>query len=270
MANNKKPHLSVIFPAYNEAKRIPDTLLDVDKYLENQDYTYEILVVIDGATDNTYEVIEGHRQLVHNLRIINNEKNHGKGYVVRQGMLEAKGKWRLFMDSDGSTAIEHIEKMWPLAKEHKVIIGTRDPKDAKGAKQEVRQSLLKYILGNMGNIMIQIMAVPGIWDTQNGFKLFHEEAAEKIFSRARMNRFSFDIEALAIARKFGYKIGMIPVHWVNDPHSTVTFIGPNGYVKVLLDLFKIRWNLMTGVYDKPRKQPYEKQTKQKENKEDTS
>lgn len=246
---DKKIHLSIIIPAYNEAKRISDTLLDLDKYLSVQEYTYEILVVIDGAKDNTYEVVQGHQKLVQNLSVINNEVNHGKGYVVRQGMLEASGKWRLFMDSDGSTSIEHIEKMWPFTKEGcDVVIGTRDSKDAKGAAQDTKQSFLKRLLGNMGNVLIQVVAVPGIWDTQNGFKMFSAKSAEDIFSRAKMDRFSFDIEALALARAFGYKIGIIPVHWVNDPDSSVTLFGPNGYVAVLLDLFRIRWNLIRDIY----------------------
>lgn len=251
---DEKIHLSVVIPAYNEGKRIGDTLLDIDKYLDAQDYTYEILVVIDGAKDNTYEVVKSHQKLVKNLSAINNEQNHGKGYVVRQGMLEVKGKWRLFMDSDGSSSIEHIEKMWPLAEEGcDVVIGTRDPKDVKGASQDVKQSFVKRTMGNMGNILIQIVAVPGIWDTQNGFKMFSEKSAKDVFSRAKMDRFSFDIEALALARAFGYKIGMIPVHWINAEGSTVTLFGPNGYVKVLLDLFKIRWNLIRDTYGIPKK-----------------
>jgi dolichyl-phosphate beta-glucosyltransferase len=240
--------LSVILPAFNEARRIGSTLLDADKYLSGQNYGYEILVVIDGATDNTEEIVQNYKKLVKNLRVISNKKNHGKGYTVRQGMLEAQGTWRLFMDSDGSTSIEHLDKMWPLAKKYKVVIGSRDSKDAEGAKQAVSQSFLKRILGNLGNIWIQIFGARGIWDTQNGFKMFHESAAKEVFSRAKMNRFSFDIEALALAKNLGYKIGIIPVYWINDPHSTVTFFGKNGYVKVLFDVLRIRWNLMFNKY----------------------
>lgn len=248
----QKIHLSVIIPAYNEAKRIGDTLLDLDKYLSAQDYSYEILVVIDGATDNTFEVVEGHQKLVENLRIINNEENHGKGYVVRMGMLEAKGKWRLFTDADGSSSIDHIELMWPLTKDgYEVIIGSRDPKDVKGANQDVKQSLPKVLLGNMGNILIQIFAVPGVWDTQNGFKMFSAEATEKVFSVARIDRWGFDIEALALARKLGYKIGKIPIHWKNDPNSHVTL---GGYLNTFVELFQIRMNLIRNVYGLSKKE----------------
>lgn len=244
-------YLSIVIPAYNEEKRIGDTLLDLDKYLTTQDYSYEILVVIDGATDKTAEVVNGHKKLVKNLRVIDNKENHGKGYVVRQGMLEASGKYRLFMDADGSTSIDHVEKMWPLVKEgYKVIISSRDPKDAKGASQDVKQPLPKIILGNIGNILIQVFGVWGIWDTQNGFKMFEAEAAEKIFGRARIDRWGFDIEALALARKFGYEIKIIPAHWINDPDSHVTL---GGYINTFVELFKIRLNLIRGIYDTPKK-----------------
>ena len=244
-------HLSVVIPAYNEEKRIGDTLLDLDKYLTDQDYSYEILVVVDGATDKTTEVVNGYKKLVKNLKVIDNQENHGKGYVVRQGMLEAEGKYRLFMDADGSTSIDHIEKMWPLVEQgKKVIITSRDPKDAKGASQDVKQSLSKRILGNVGNILIQVFGVWGIWDTQNGFKLFEAGAAEKIFSRARIDRWGFDIEALALARKFGYEISIVPAHWINDPNSHVTL---GGYINTFVELFKIRLNLIRGVYENSKK-----------------
>jgi dolichyl-phosphate beta-glucosyltransferase len=241
------PKLSVVIPAYNEAERIGNTLLALDKYLSAQEYSYEIRVVIDGATDNTAEGVKRFQKTVRNVRISNNKKNHGKGYVVRQGMLEARGTWRLYMDADGATAIEHVEKMWPLTQQgHKVIITSRDSRDAKGAKQSIKQSLFKRILGNGGNILIQIFGVWGVWDTQNGFKMFENEATQKIFSRARIDRWGFDIEALALARKFGYDIGVVAADFHHDPRSHVTL---KGYLNTFVELMKIRWNLMRGRYD---------------------
>lgn len=251
----EKIYLSVVIPAYNAEKHIGNTLLDIDKYLSLQDYAYEILVVIDGAKDKTANVVESYQKLIKNLRFINNKENHGKGYVVRQGMLEARGRYRLFMDADGSTSIGHLDKMWPLVKKgYKVVIGSRDSKDVRGARQEVSQSFIKRLMGNFGNLLIQIFGVWGIWDTQNGFKMFYEKAAKDIFSRTKMDRFSFDIEALALARNLEYKIGIIPVHWINNTASSVTLFGPNGYVKVLLDLFVIRKNLIFNAYDIPKKE----------------
>lgn len=245
--HESKIKLSVIIPAYNEADRIGDTLLGIDKYLSNQKYGYEILVVVDGATDNTAEVVEKFKKLVRHLRLISNKKNHGKGYVVRQGMLKARGDWRLFMDADGSTSIDHLKKMWPLTeKGYEVVISSRDAKDAKGAQQAVKQSFLKFLLGNMANILIQIVGVWGIWDTQNGFKMFSAASARAVFGKAMIDRWGFDIEALALARKLGYKIGIIPAHWINDPRSHVTL---GGYLNTFVELFKIRLNFIRGRYD---------------------
>lgn len=240
-------YLSVIIPAYNEEKRISNTLLAIDQYLSKQDYSYEIIVVSDGSKDKTSQIVEKFSKLVKNLRLIDNQKNHGKGWVVKQGMLEAKGEYRLFMDADNATTIDHFEKMIPLFKEGKqVVIGTRDSKDAKGAKQAVPQSFLKRQLGNLGNILIQVVAVPGIWDTQCGFKAFTAEATKDIFGRCKIDRWGFDIEAMTLARKLNYQIGIIPVYWVNSSDSRVSW---KGYLNTFRELFKIKWNLIRKKYD---------------------
>ena len=243
----EKIYLSIIIPAYNEEKRISKTLLAIDHYLSKQDYSYEILVVNDGAKDKTAQVVEKFTDLIKNLKLIDNKKNHGKGWVVRQGMLEAKGKYRLFTDADNATTIDHFERMAPLIKQnYQIIIGSRDKKDAVGAKQAVPQTFLKRQLGNMGNLLIQLVAVSGIWDTQCGFKLFSAKAAKDIFSRCQIDRWGFDIEALALAKKLDYKIGIIPVYWINDPDSHVNL---KGYLNTFRELFKIKWNLIRGKYD---------------------
>jgi len=243
----EKIYLSVIIPSYNEEKRISNTLLDIDKQLSNQNYSYEIIVVSDGSKDKTAAIVNKFSDLIKNLKLIDNKKNHGKGWVVRQGMLAAKGQYRLFMDADNATTIDHFEKMIPLFEQgFEVVIGSRDGKDAKGAKQEVAQSFLKRQLGNFGNILIQLLAVSGIWDTQCGFKAFTEKATNDIFKKCLINRWGFDIEALAVARKLNYKIGIIPVNWVNDPNSKVSL---KGYLNTFRELFKIKWNLITRKYD---------------------
>lgn len=239
--------LSVIIPAYNEEKRIGKTLLAVDHYLAKQKFDYEILAVIDGATDKTAEVVNNFRQMVRNLRLIDNKQNHGKGWVVRQGMLEAHGEIRLFMDADNATTLDHFDKMLPLFRDgYEVVIGSRDSKDARGAKQAVPQPLFKRILGNAGNVLIQIFAVPGIWDTQCGFKAFSAKAAKAIFSKTRIDRWGMDIEILALTRKLGFKIGKIPVYWVNDAASLVKL---SGYLAVFKELFQIWWWMLTDKYN---------------------
>ncbi|MEW5907819.1 MAG: dolichyl-phosphate beta-glucosyltransferase [Patescibacteria group bacterium] len=244
---NSELYLSIIIPAYNEAERIFKTLRRISFYLQTQPYSYEILVVCDGSKDNTADIVRDLQLQIPNLRLIDRKQNKGKGYTVKEGMLAAKGKIRLFTDADNSTDISYFEQMRPFFdKSYDLVISTRDPKDAKGASQEVPQPWYKRLMGNMGNLYIQIMAVPGIWDTQNGFKAFRDYVAEKIFKLTKINRWAFDVEILALARKSGYKIGIIPIHWINDPHSHVKLFS---YFKVLLDVLRIRLNLMKGKYD---------------------
>lgn len=240
--------LSVIIPAYNEEGRLPNTLKEIDEYLRKQDYQSEIVVVSDGSKDRTGEVTKEMMREIKNLRLIDNKENHGKGYVVRQGMLEGKGDYRLFTDADNSTSIDHIERMWPLfEKDYDVVIGTRDSRDDKEAKQAVPQPAWKRFLGDLGNIGVQVVAVWGIWDTQCGFKAFTRKAAENIFKKCKIDRWAFDVEALALARKLGYKIGIIPVYWINAPESRVKF---KGYVRFLKELLQIKWNLIFRKYGK--------------------
>lgn len=243
----EKIYLSVVIPAYNEEKQISNTLLDIDHYLSEQNYSYEILVVNDGSKDKTAQVVKKFTDLIKNLKLIDNQENHGKGWVVRQGMLKAQGEIRLFMDADNATTINHFAKMIPLFDQgYQIVIGSRDKKDAPGTKQAVAQSFLKRQLGNLGNLLIQIVAVPGIWDTQCGFKAFKAGVAQDIFSRAKIDRWGFDIEALALARKFKCRIGIIPVNWINNPDSRVSW---KGYLNTFRELFKVKWNLITKKYD---------------------
>ena len=243
-----KPYLSVIIPAYNEQETISNTLLDVDRYLSKQKFLSEIIVVSDGSKDATIEKAKGMQNLIKNLLIIVNKENHGKGWVIRQAMLRVTGQIRLFMDADNATTVDHFEKMKPFFDQgYDVVIGSRDPKDARGAAKVVDQPFLKRTLGNLGNLVIQALAIWGIWDTQCGFKAFTERAAKNLFSLMRIDRWAFDVEALALARRLKYKIGIIPVHWVNNPNSRVKL---RGYFRFLRELFIIKWNLMAGKYAK--------------------
>ncbi len=237
--------LSIIIPAYKEEQRIANTLKEVEKYMSKQNYDYEIIVVNDGSKDGTGEVVKALCPVIKNLRLIDNKKNHGKGYVVRQGMLEAKGDYRIFMDADNSTSIDQIKNMTPeFKKGFDVVIGSRD---IKGAKIATPQPWWRIMLGNTFNLIVQaVSGLWGIWDTQCGFKAFTAEATTKIFSKTKIDRFAFDVEALILAKKMGYKIKEVPVIWINDPNSTVNF---KSMIKMLLDVFQIRWNSITHKYD---------------------
>lgn len=238
-------HLSIIIPAYNEEKRLSKTLEEIDRYLSNQGYDYEILVVNDGSKDGTAEVCSNLVPKIKNLRLIDNKINKGKGAVVRQGMLEAKGDYRIFTDADNSTSIDQIEKTWPeFSRGFDVIIGSRD---IKGAVLDPPQPWIRSVILGEGFKLFRKIVV-GLWkiqDTQCGFKCFKKEAAEQAFPGCRIDRFAFDPEILIIAGKMGYKIKEIPVYWKNDPDSKVK---PKWIINMAIDLFKIRWNLMKGIY----------------------
>lgn len=239
-----KPYLSVIIPAYNEAERLPLTLIDIDQYLSRANYSSEILVVNDGSTDETAEVVKKMSETIKNLKLIDNPINQGKGAVVKQGMLLAQGEIRLFTDADNSTSIDQFEKMIPYFKQgFEVVIGSRALKES-----ELRppQPFYRRILGKIGNLIIQFLLLSGLKDTQCGFKAFKEKAAEKIFSKSKIAGFGFDVEILALAKKFGFRIKEIPVVWVNDVRSKVK---ASTYLKVLLETIKIRLWLWLKKYD---------------------
>ncbi len=238
-----KPYLSIIVPAYNEAERLPKTLLDMDKRLEPAPYSYEIVVVSDGSKDNTAEVVEKMKKLVRNLKLIDNTENKGKGGVVRQGMLLASGTIRLFTDADNSTSIDQFDRMIPLFKEgYEVVIGSRA---VKGAELDPPEPWWRQLVGKALNLLVQLLLLPGIWDTQCGFKAFTADAAVKVFEESRLPGWGFDFETLALAKTMGYRIAQVPVRWVNDAKSHVKF---SGGVQFLRDLARVRWWLWTGKY----------------------
>ncbi|OGN22524.1 MAG: hypothetical protein A2918_02055 [Candidatus Yanofskybacteria bacterium RIFCSPLOWO2_01_FULL_42_49] len=237
--------LSVIIPAYNEEKNIEKTIRPIFCYLKDKNIDHEILVVTDGSKDKTNDIVRLLKTELSTLQLLDYEINRGKGYAVKQGMTKASGDLRLFTDADNSTSMDHLEKFIPYISEgYSVVIGSiaiSGHKVAAGSEPAWRR-----LFGKMGNLFIQIMAVPGINDTQRGFKLFTAEAAEKIFPKLTIERWGFDVEVLALARKFGYKIKEVPVDWKNAAESHV---GLKAYFQVLMETVKIRWNLMTGKYD---------------------
>lgn len=237
-------YLSVIIPAYNEEKRIRGTLLSVDKYLSKQSYDYEIVVVDNNSKDRTAEIVQDLSSKIQNLRLIH-QLIQGKGNAVVRGMLDAQGDFRLFTDADNSTSIDQIEKMWPwLEQGYDVVIGSLAVPGAK-IVQGSGEPWWRIVMGKLGNKWIQIFAVWGINDTQRGFKMFTVRAVQAIFPRLTIFGWGFDVEVLALAKKFKYKIKEIPVIWNNPPETRVNFWA---YPQVLIQTVKVRWNLWTGKY----------------------
>lgn len=245
LADKIRMYLSVIIPAYNEEKNIEKTVRSVFEYLKARNFEHEIIVVTDGSKDNTNDIVKSLLPLIPTLQLLNYDQNKGKGYAVREGMLRARGDYRLFTDADNATTIDNIEKMVPYFQQgYDVVIASIAVKGATVASGS--EPLWRRVLGKAGNLFIQIMAVPGIHDTQRGFKIITAKAAKNIPPKMTIDRFGFDIEMLALARKFGYKIKEVPVNWKNDPNSSV---GLKAYFQVLAETVRIRWNLWTGKYD---------------------
>lgn len=235
--------LSVIIPAYNESGRIKNTILDIYYWLEQKKYCFEIIVVNDGSSDQTADLVRQLSRELPALRLLDNLENFGKGKVVKQGMLAAQGLFSLFTDADNSTRIEQFEKLLPyLENDCDVVIGSRAQKEA---FIKVKQPWYRVLFGKLGNKMIRILAAPGIKDTQCGFKAFSQPAREKIFPRIKINGWGVDIEILALARHFDFKVKEVGIEWVNDPRSH--FKGRD-YLHVFREILTIRWNLFFRRY----------------------
>ncbi len=238
--------LSVIIPAYNEEKRLPETLMKVRDYLSAQNYVWEVLIVNDGSKDKTADVASDLIKDWQGFRLIDNKENKGKGGVVKQGMLEAKGEWRLFMDADNSTDISEIDKLWPFAHNpsgfYDIIVGSRY---LKSDSIKIKQPFLRRIVSRVGNWLIRILLGIDMKDTQCGFKLFSAKAAGGIFPKQTIMRWGFDMEILAIAIKKGYKIKEVAVDWYDSEGSQVR---KSAALKTLKELFIIKGNLIKGKY----------------------
>lgn len=237
--------LSVIIPAYNEEKRLGKTLEAVDAYLKKQSFTYEIIVVSDGSTDGTAEMVRIYTHTIRGLSLLNNVQNHGKGYVVRQGMLVSRGQFRLFMDSDNSVPITYVDTFLPyFSQGYDVVIASIE---VAGAKIEENAAWYRRMLGHLAKMLIRALAIWEIHDTQRGFKMFSAKATRDVFGLQMLTRWGFDIEILVIAKKLGYKIKELPVVWTNAGDSKV---GLSAYVTTFSDLLRVRWNMIMGKYNK--------------------
>lgn len=235
--------LSVIIPAYNEGRRIPNTLRDIEKTLSNKQFDYEILVISDGSKDDTAEVVENLIKQMPKLFLIKNQENHGKGWVTKQGMLKASGDICLFMDADNSTRVEEVFKMLPFFDEgFDIVIGSRR---IQGSNIAAKQPMLRDFLGWVFRTIVHILVPVSVTDSQCGFKVFTNKAVRIIFPKQTIFRWAFDVEILALARKNKLKIKEAPVTWVNDAESHVKF---SGMVKMLLEIMQIRLNLWFGKY----------------------
>lgn len=243
------PTLSVVIPAYNEAERIGPTLEATGAFFASQGIAYEIIVVDDGSIDSTAEVVNGYAARDDRIRLISYSANRGKGHAVRTGVLEAKTDTVLLTDADLATPIAEFEKLRQAVRNGcDIVVGSRALKDS---EIEGWRPWYRVLSGKIFNRIVQLLTVPGIHDTQCGFKLFAGQSAGEIFSRARVDGFGFDVETLFLARKLGYRIGEIAVRWSNSPATKVSVLRDT--LPMLWEVLRVRLYDWTRQYERPTK-----------------
>jgi dolichyl-phosphate beta-glucosyltransferase len=240
----ERPFLSVVVPAYNEERRLPETLPRIVDFLRAQTYPCEVIVVDDGSTDGTADVVEGIAAEAPSVRLIKNE-HRGKGYAVKTGVLAAGGDYIFLCDADLSMPIEEVANFLPPAlEEYDVAIGSRE---VEGARRYDEPGL-RHLMGRVFNTLVRLLAVRGFQDTQAGFKCFARQAAQEMFPYQTMDGFGFDVEILFIAQKRGYRIVEVPINWYYMSNSRVSPVSDS--VRMFREILQVRMNDWRGLYDK--------------------
>lgn len=239
------PFLSLIIPAYNEERRLPNTLQQVLAFLDSQAYSAEVLVVENGSQDRTLEIAQALASQDRRVQVLHTAVR-GKGGAVRLGMLTARGSYRFMCDADLSMPIEQVNRFLPPALQGvAVAIASRE---APGAVR-YGEPHYRHWGGRAINLLIRLLALPGLRDTQCGFKCFSAQAAEDLFLRQKLIGWSFDIEILYLARRLGYPIVEIPIPWYYNPESKLNVW--RDALRMTLDILQIRRNARRGLYDRP-------------------
>lgn len=241
--SSTNPEISIVIPSYNEELRLPVTLEKIAGYLPSLGGETEILVVDDGSKDRTAEVAESFRRIFPNLRVISNGVNRGKGFSVRHGMLEARGRAVLFTDADLSAPIEEAPKLLEALKTYDVAIGSRA---LDRSLITVHESHFREFAGIVFNTIVRLVLRLPFVDTQCGFKAFRRERCQIIFEQQRIERFGFDPELLYLARHHGLRTVEIPVRWGHSPATKVNMLRDS--IQMFFDIFTIRWNSLLGRY----------------------
>ncbi len=252
MIMSETPYLSVVIPSFNEKENLGRGVLDeVITYLNSQDYSWELVLTDDGSTDGTRETLQEFANSHDQVRLVANT-HKGKGPTVTSGMLAASGKWRLFTDFDQSTPIGEIEKLLKFVTEYDIVIGSRE---IPGALRD-KEPFYRHLMGRGFNLLVQVLAVPKIYDTQCGFKLFSAKATQVLFeslyvyagSKERLDAFTgaFDVELLFLAKKNGFKIKEVPILWQHYHTDRVSPIKDS--LRMFKDIIKIRVADLMGKY----------------------
>ncbi len=238
----KPPFLSIIIPAHNEEARLPSALEKIAAFLERETYSAEVIVVENGSTDRTFTLAKSYAEKFPNLKVIH-EEQRGKGLAVKRGMLEARGDYRFICDTDLSMPIDEIRKFLPPGQPGvEIAIGSRE---APGAVR-YNEPAYRHFIGRAFNLMVRIMALPGLQDSQCGFKMFRGDIAAEVFPLQTLAGMSFDVEVLFICRRKGLRITEVPIPWYFNPDSRVRLFRDS--FRMFFDLISIRLNAMRGRY----------------------
>jgi dolichyl-phosphate beta-glucosyltransferase len=246
VTNGQKPSLflSIVIPAYNEESRLPNTLPQVAKFVEAQDYKAEVVVVDDGSTDRTAQIVEEIAAQYPCVRLVR-APHGGKGHAVKTGMMQVQSEYAFLCDADLSMPISELPKFLPPCQNgYQVAIGSREGQGA----VRYNEPAYRHLMGRVFNLLVKIMAVPGFEDTQCGFKCFHHSVTADLFSRQTIDGFGFDVEVLYIAQKHGYKIVEVPIHWYYQAESKVHPIKDT--IRMVKDMLTVRRNDRLDLYKK--------------------
>jgi dolichyl-phosphate beta-glucosyltransferase len=247
-----QPDLSIVIPAFNEEARLEPTLQAYMAYCRESGRRVELIVVDDGSLDRTSQVVNSFATSHPEVRLIRLAENQGKGQAVRSGVVNAQGKLILFADADGATPLSEVERLeQALGQGADVAIGSRALRDQNVA---VKARLYRRVMGRVFHRFVEFLTVPGVKDTQCGFKLFRGPVAHDLFSRTRIRGFSFDVEVLMMAQRRGYRIAEVPVNWTHQPGSKVNLVTDSA--RMLRDLFIIRGRYLRGQYNSPHLAPW--------------
>jgi dolichyl-phosphate beta-glucosyltransferase len=250
---NKQVDISIVLPAYNEETRLEPTVRETIDYFRSVRRPAEVLVVDDGSRDGTAALVTRLMQEIDELRLIRLPANRGKGYAVRAGVVNSRGRLVLFADADGSTPIGEVVRLETALREGAdVAIGSRV---VNTGGVQVTTRLYRRVIGRVFHLLVGLLTVRGFRDTQCGFKLFRAGAAHDLFSRMRMDGFSFDVELLLMAQRQGYRVAEVPVNWTHRPGSRVNLALDS--LRMARDLFVIRSVALRGGYDEPHLAPME-------------
>jgi dolichyl-phosphate beta-glucosyltransferase len=234
--------LSIIFPAHNEERRLPTALEQTFAFLQTQPYESEVIVVENGSSDRTLEIAREAARTYPNLKVIHEERR-GKGLAVRTGMLAASGEYRMFCDVDLSMPVSEVCRFLPpVLPQADIAIASRE---AKGAVR-YGEPLYRHVIGRVFTLLVRILALPGLQDSQCGFKCFRAAAAEALFPLQTITGWTFDVEVLFIASRLGYRIVEIPIPWYYNPESKVNV--SRDLAQVIRELWMIRWNAWQNKY----------------------